>query len=446
MRAATWSIKAKFTSESVVGNYTVRVQVSDEVASSSREADLIRDGLVIDAYTVDMAAEKLYVHMIYAYDETPVENGVIGFGGLLTASTNSTGWAVFNLSAAPEFSWNQTVYGVQDELYGITYKMMNQSVPLAKIGSRLVFSDAEVTGLSWDGVNLYITAEAGTVEVSGSRPTYIINATYNLNVGYTDYLSLTHDGSRRIVVAYPNWGDLYIRGLSAGVLIDVFWEGQTLTLVLEGENGTTGNIAIYCGSRGMPRGWSGFDVNPEYNAETTVLIGRYTFASSQVVLTLDFAMPVSSGGGSFTPKVSLMIGVVKPVSLHPGETLTAFLCVNWTGASILKVTSIEFSGSAKDWLTLAESLPKLFTKQVGEYVGRGEIKVRITAPEGAQPGEYAVPVAIRAEAVGSRLEANGYLTFKVAPTAGPLSLVPEYMTLIFVAALLLIILYAYLKD
>jgi len=95
---------------------------------------------------------------------------------------------------------------------------------------------------------------------------------------------------------------------------------------------------------------------------------------------------------------------------------------------------------------LAESLPKTLYKQLGEEHGTGEIKIRIMAPEDAQPGEYVVSTMVHAEAIGGRLDANGYLTFKVAAPSKPMSMVPEYMTIIFVAGLLLIILYAYLKD
>ena len=187
-----------------------------------------------------------------------------------------------------------------------------------------------------------------------------------------------------------------------------------------------------------------------------ILSGTVTY-QSPVTVTLDYTIPTSSGSsaaggggssssGTFAPKISVMIGPIRTVSLYPGETVTALLAVNWTGVNNIRVTSIEFTGAVKDWVTLAESLPKALFKQIGEDHGTGEVEVRIIAPENAQPGEYTVPVIIHAEAVGSRIETNGYLTFSIIQKPAPISLVPEYMTLIFAAALAGIILYAYLKD
>ena len=48
--------------------------------------------------------------------------------------------------------------------------------------------------------------------------------------------------------------------------------------------------------------------------------------------------------------------------------------------------------------------------------------------------------------VGSRIETNGYLTFNIIQKPAPASLIPEYMTWTFAAAIVAIIIYAYLKD
>jgi len=112
----------------------------------------------------------------------------------------------------------------------------------------------------------------------------------------------------------------------------------------------------------------------------------------------------------------------------------------------VRVTSIDFTGAAGDWITLAEPLPKTIFKPIGEEAGKGEIELRIIAPENAETGDYTVPVLVKAEAVGSQIQANGYVTFSITPQAPPVSLVPEYMTWIFAAAIIAIILYAYLKD
>ena len=122
------------------------------------------------------------------------------------------------------------------------------------------------------------------------------------------------------------------------------------------------------------------------------------------------------------------------------------LVVNFTGVNNIRVLSLEFSGAASDRIVLAEPLPKTFFKPIGEEVGKGEIELRIIAPENAEPGDYTVPVVVKAESVGSQIQTNGYLIFSIVPQAPPVSIVPEYMTWIFAIAIIAIILYAYLKD
>jgi hypothetical protein len=450
---ADGSFSISFAGESSIAAYQYNVYVvTDENSVQNQTVTVIVDALKVDSYSIDMASAKVYAHMVYAYDGSPVQNGIVNLAGL-SATTNSTGWATFDMSSASDFNWGQTAYGVQDGAYGITYKMQNQTLPIAR-KNRLIQSDAEISALSWDGVKLaveFTNTGTYTLKVSGSRPTYILNATYDLSTDYTDYLTLSHDGSRRIVIAYPNWGDFYIRSLSAGVLTNAYWTDQKFTLVLNGTSGATGTLTIYCGSRGMPKAWTGFDADPEYNAETTILSGQYTFGSP-ITITLDFAMPTSSGsggtgtGGAFTPKISVMIGGIRRLTLYPGESATTLLNLTWTGVNSINILNVVFTGAASDWVTLAEPLPKTIFKDVGSETGVGEIEIRIIAPENAQPGEYTVPVTIQAEAVGSRIETNGYITFSVVQAPTPVSLVPDYMTWIFAAVLAAITLYAYLKD
>ena len=443
------------TLPSNVGLYYWRVKTWDssgEEGPYSNGRAIIVDGLKVDSYSIDMASGKVYVRMVYAYDGSPVENGAISFAGL-SESTNSTGWAVFDLSSAADFGWGQVAYGVQDGVYGITCKVQNQTLPLAK-RNRLVQSGCEISSLTYDSDEdrLYVEfagTGAYTLKVHGSKPTYILNATYDLEMNYTDHLALSHDGSRRIVLGYPNWGDFYVRGLTAGVIAEIYWTDQKLTIVLDGPSGTSGTLYVHCGSQGMPNSWSGFSNNPTYDAGTTVLTGEYTFSSS-LTITLDFTTSTTSGAGggasgAFTPEIYVRISS-RRVSLYPGESATLRLIINWTGVNSIRITSIEFMGAAEDWLTLAEDLPKTIFKPIGEEVGTGEIELHIMAPETAQPGDYTVPVTIRAEAVGSRIDTNGYLTFSILRKPTPISLIPEYMTWIFVAAIISLILYAYLKD
>jgi len=247
-----------------------------------------------------------------------------------------------------------------------------------------------------------------------------------------------------------------VRKLTAGEVTDAYWTDQVFTLELNGTSGTTVTLENYCGSRGMPKSWSGFTGEPTYDADTTILSGTVTY-QSPVTVTLDYTIPTSSGssagggssssaGLSILPSISLSVAPVQLIQIHPGETVTGMLTVNFTGVNNIRVLSLEFSGAAADWITLAEPLPKTIFKPIGEEVGKGEVELRIIAPENAEPGDYTVPVVVKAEAAGSQIQANGYLTFSIIPQAPPISIVPEYMTWIFAAAIAAIILYAYLKD
>ena len=290
------------------------------------------------------------------------------------------------------------------------------------------------------------------------RPTYILGLSYDLGVEYSGgWIRLDLNQTSSVTLVYSNWGDFYVRKLSAGEVTDAYWTDQVFTLVLNGTSGTTATLEIYCGSRGMPKSWSGFTGEPTYDADTTILSGTVTY-QSPVTVTLDFTMPVSSGSSAaggpsssssgipILPAVSLSIAPVEFVQLHPGETVTSMLNINFTGVNNIRVIAIEFSGAAADWITLAEPLPKTIFKPIGEEVGTGEIELRIVAPKNAELGDYTVPVLVKAEAVGSQIRANGYVTFSITPQAPPISIVPEYMTWIFAAAIIAIIIYAYLKD
>jgi len=318
------------------------------------------------------------------------------------------------MSSGSDFSWNQTAYGVADAAYGITYKAENQTLPIAK-KNRLVQSDAEISSLSWDGVKLTVqfggVTGAYTLKVSGSRPVYVEGVDYDLSADYSGYVTVSHDGSRNIVVSWPSWGDFYVRSLSQGWMTDIYWTDQTLTLVLNGTSGTSGTLTVYCGSRGSPQSTTGFSSTPEYNAETTILSGTYTFAS-QVTLTLDFARETGGNVGGLVPVVSFTVGTVT-FKAEQGRTVDATLNFTWIGTNQLTITKVTFTGAAADWITLAEELPKTATKEIGAREGCGEVSIRLVLPLDAEPGEYTVPATVEAEAVGNCLTTSGYIVFTV---------------------------------
>jgi hypothetical protein len=406
---------------------------------------IIWDGLKVDSYSVDMASAKVYAHLKYAYDNLNVNGGTIGLAGR-TATTNSTGWAMFDMATGADFSWSQTAYGIQDGTYGITYKAENQALPIAK-KTRFIQSDAEISSLAWDGVKFTVQFTATgtyTLKVSGTRPVYVKGVDHDLSTDYTTHLTISHLGERDIVVGWPSWGDFYIRSLNQGWMTNIYWTDQKLTLVLNGTSGMSGTLTIYCGSRGMPKSTSGFSATPEYNSLTKILAGQYSFAS-EVTLTLDFTMPVGGGGGGGVPAITFSVATVK-LEAQAGRTVEADLSFTWVGVTQIDLVDVRFGGAAAKWVTLAETLPKRVSKGIGDWEGRGAITIRLMVPGDAQLGEYTLPVTVDAEAVGGRITAGGWVTFNVVQPSPAYSPVPDYMTYLFAALLLSIVAAAYLKS
>ena len=102
--------------------------------------------------------------------------------------------------------------------------------------------------------------------------------------------------------------------------------------------------------------------------------------------------------------------------------------------------------SAVGWLTLAETLPKVVTKDIALREGYGEIGIRVIVPSDAPLGEYTVPATVEAEAVGTKLTTSGWITFTlVKPTLAVGTEMQTIMTYVFAALLLALVAYAYLK-
>jgi hypothetical protein len=400
----------------------------------------------------------------YEGTSTPPTSGVTfkaEYGGSVKASTSSLTDDVFTLS------WTESAAGLRTyTIYAVTDEnsVQNQTVQAFTFttddGSfRWGFSNDTISSAVWDDapdrLNVTFSSPANQTLYIHGRPTYILGLSFDLSTKYSGgWTRLDLNQTSTVTPAYPNWGDFYVHKLSVGEVTDAYWTEQVFTLVLNGTSGTSATLEIYTGSRGTPKSTSGFTGTPSYDSGTTILLGTITYEST-VTVTLDYTMPVAGGGGdgtsggtglSILPAVSLSIAPVRFIQLRPGEAATGILSINFTGVNNIRVTALEFSGAAADWITLAEPLPKTIFKAIGELVGTGEVQIRIIAPEDAEPGEYTVPVTVRAEAVGSLIETNGYLTFSIIPKAPQISLVPEYMTWIFAALLSALVLYAYLKD
>ena len=79
------------------------------------------------------------------------ETGTVAYAGL-TATTNSSGWADFDLTETSNFDWGREAYGTTDDS-GVTSTPQNRTITLAKYG-KVIGGDAAPTSGSWDGTSL----------------------------------------------------------------------------------------------------------------------------------------------------------------------------------------------------------------------------------------------------------------------------------------------------
>jgi len=402
--SGSWSFNLSFTASSAVGNWTLRATaVDDDGASSSLDRYIVRDRLKVSAFTRDVANQRLYTRLLYAFDDNPVENGTVAFAGL-TATSNSSGWADFDLTQASNFDWGQEAYGTTDDLYGITSTSQNQTVTLAKYG-KVIGGDAAPTTGSWDGSTLSLefnlsTGTYSTEIVSTTAPSYVVNVTYddetNLSGGA---LTLSHDGTMNIQVVYESWGGLNVRGLTRGNLISSTLVSQVLTMVVDGPKGQ-GILYVDCTGRGAPTRSSGFD-DTYWVSDSSLFWGTYTLASN-VTLSLEFSIgaggesPPSSGGGGGDASVNIMLGTVS-VKASPGAAQDVTVPLRWTGPLSLEVQSVGF-GDYVDWFASLGGMP---LKMEGEGpLKSGDLVIRVSPPRDTQPGNHTVPVEVKVDIMG----------------------------------------------
>jgi hypothetical protein len=145
-------------SNMTVGVYYWRVSTWDtyggvQGAWSAGRA-IIVDGLKLSQYILDLQNQLVKVQTVYAYDNQPIANANVSYAGLYVL-TNSTGWAVFNMSALPSVGWNSVAYPVSEPTYGLTYKAQNQTVAFQKLQVQpfTIRANNFIGSPVWDDVN-----------------------------------------------------------------------------------------------------------------------------------------------------------------------------------------------------------------------------------------------------------------------------------------------------
>jgi len=95
-------------------------------------------------YVLDMDNDKLYVKFFYKFNNETIPNADLAFYGIY-ATTNASGWAVFDLSTLAECPFNSEVYEVADPIWKkpVLYHKV-------KIDIFVIRSTNQVSNLFWD--------------------------------------------------------------------------------------------------------------------------------------------------------------------------------------------------------------------------------------------------------------------------------------------------------
>jgi|GEM_PF-4730434 len=412
--ASSWE-SYSYTTPSTLGIYYWRVKTwdsGDAEGSWSQPATFTVDRLKVSEIVIDLADEKLYARLRYESDDLPIDGGEVCFRGL-SASTNGTGWAVFDLSGG-DFPWGSICYGSSDGGL-VTVCSLNQSVPLAKAGPRLIGGNCTVSSASWIGgerLDIDFNVTLGTYQtlIKGPKPTYVLNATWLLSDDYSNgILSIDHDGSRSLEAYYVNWGGLRIEGLTHGWLESVSLVAEELTLVVNGSAGV-GTLYVNCSGWGAPYEAVNF-TSTLYDAENQMFTGTYQL-SSPLTLILRFGVEEEPGGGApgggggggrgggGAPPPMVTIDVAELwVEAKAGEEAEAVITVSWSGTTAITLQGVDFGGY-DSW----------FKVETGEtYTGyKAEIPIVVKPPRDVDEGSYSDTMTLSfTTADGSTLTGGG---------------------------------------
>jgi hypothetical protein len=268
-----------------------------------------------------------------------------------------------------------------------------------------------------------------------TRPSYVLNVTYDYTTAFAPgYLVMPHFGNTTIVAGYENWAGLYVKKTDR-LMLSVGWAGQRLDIVTNGTTGDSGELNVYCSSRGAPASDSGFTVTSYVGG---VFIGLYTFASPHTG-SLEWT-PASSGGPSGGPSAptSLFITLAFsfPEKVQSGATVDGFLNVSWMGAAKIYIWSaVVESEYGSEWEIQLERLP--WTLETMMQNGQAQVPVVLYVTGTLTAGNYSVPCEVTFNTVeGVSKTVRSILTFEVT---NPIAEVPSTLVYVFLIGIGLVV-------
>jgi hypothetical protein len=268
------------------------------------------------------------------------------------------------------------------------------------------------------------------------QPAYVLNVTYDYTTAFAPgYLVMPHFGNVTIVASYENWGGLYIKKTDR-TMWSVGWAGQTLSIVMNGTVGDSGEIDVYCASRGSPVTTSGFTVTSYVGG---VFIGLYAFTVADATVSLEWAFPVGPGPGPgpiLAASVFITVTFSFPETVQSGATVDGFLNVSWLGAAKVYIWSVVVgSDYAKDWELQIARLP--WTLETLMQNGRAQVPVLLYITGTLAAGSYSVPCDVTFNTVeGVSKTVRTVLTFEVT---APVAEVPSTLVYVFLIGICLVV-------
>lgn len=361
---------------------------------------------------------------------------------------SSGGWAnytgITNSSIQVYASWYGLIVNSTFTLSTTTDRTIDLSClcyPFVPVDVRYhVASDATISTVTWSVLTHILAVEFSSLEntysliVTGSKPTYLLNLIYDLDVDYTSYLDVAHYSNAIVYISYANWASTYIQS-SDQHMTSANFVGTKLTMTFTGTG--TGQVEVYCGSRGNPAETGGFTTT-SYAGMT--LTGYYAFASDKTVW-LQWSTSSSGGpGGPGDTATPLLITLEASLTdtAFLGKTVNGLLTISWTGATSINVWSITLGGVYQDWIVRIEGLPLTLDKSLDSVEGTGEVPFTLTVPSGASLGKHHIPLSMLFGLATGGTKTMG-ISLSVDVGSYRPAPVPNMMVYIFLAVICLIV-------
>jgi hypothetical protein len=216
-------------------------------------------------------------------------------------------------------------------------------------------------------------------------------------------------------------------------MTDCSWSGQKLSLTFSGQTGQTGNVEVYCSSRGAPADYASFTTGL-YSSSTKIFTGTYAFTSFKTV-TLNWETTGSSpSGGPSGPGTfgNLLVAVdfFFAPKMRVGTSVPGTISVTWSGPISIYVYDVKFGNMT--WFTL-EGLPLKLMKERSLSQGNATLEVTVNIPFDATAGKYSLPCVVTFQTeTGQEVTVGGTLQFEIlaAPTT-----IPQYMTILMLGVI-----------